>query len=162
MEPKTVLRQGKPPVMALQTKLSGFASGTEIVTADGLLPVEHLSKGDRVITRDGGMKAVTWVDATYVTTNAVVIAADALGFAKPESRLVLPEGQHLLLRDWRAKALYGANVVGVPAWRLVDGEYIRRVGPRSLRLYRIGFDAQHTVYAGGLELFAHTETFDIA
>lgn len=162
MEPKTVLRHGKPPVLALQTRMTGFVSGTEIVTSDGLLPVEHLSKGDRVITRDGGMKQVSWVDAVYITTNAVVIAADALGFAKPASRVVVPEGQHLLIRDWRAKALYGANVVGVPAWRLVDGAYNRRVGARSLHLFRIGFETQHTVYAGGLEMLTHNEAFDLA
>ena len=161
MEPKTVLRRGAPPVLALRARLSGFVTGTEIVTANGLRAVETLAAGDRIITRDGGMKRLAWVDEAYVTTNSVIIAADALGFAKPESRLVLPDGQRLLIRDWRASVLYGSNVVGVPAWRLADGEYIRRAGPRSLRLVRLGFETQHTVYAGGLELLAHTKRFEL-
>ncbi|MEM8633295.1 MAG: Hint domain-containing protein [Pseudomonadota bacterium] len=157
MEPKTVMRRSEAPILALRAKLSGFSAGLSIVTGDGLLPVEHLQPGERVVTRDGGMQRVSWIEALYVTTFAVRISPDALGHTRPEGRLVLPEGQPILIRDWRAKVLYGASVVGVPAWRLADGEYVRRIGPRSLRLYRIGFDRQHTIYAGGLEMLAQTK-----
>ena len=34
---------------------SGLCAGTTIITLDGEMPVEHLSVGDRVITRDSGM-----------------------------------------------------------------------------------------------------------
>ncbi|MEM9438186.1 MAG: Hint domain-containing protein [Pseudomonadota bacterium] len=160
MENKAALRTSPTPILALRAKLSGFAAGTDIVTGDGLLPVEHLSPGDRIVTRDGGMQRLSWVESLFVTTFAVRFSTDALGHNRPEERLLLPEGQRLLIRNWRAKVLYGGNVVGVPAWRLADGEFIRRVGPRSLQLYRLGFERQHTIYAGGLELLAHTKRFE--
>ncbi|MEM9238478.1 MAG: Hint domain-containing protein [Pseudomonadota bacterium] len=162
MEPKPDIRTGPTPILALRKKLSGLAAGTDVVTADGLIPVEHLTAGDRVVTRDGGMQRAIWIESHFVTTFAVRFAADALGHNRPENRLILPEGQRLLIRDWRAKALYGGNVVGVPAWRLADGEFISRVGPRSLYLYRVGFERQHTIYAGGLELLAHTKRSKIS
>ena len=157
MEPKTVTRLSERPILALRTRLAGFVAGTSIVTGDGLLPVEHLTAGDRVVTRDGGMQRLSWVETLYVITFAARISPDALGHGKPEERLIVPEGQRLLIRDWRAQAIYGGSVVGVPAWRLADGEYIRRIGPRSLRLFRLGFERQHTVYAGGLEMLAQTK-----
>lgn len=157
MEPNAVSRGAVAPVLALHAKLSGFTSGTPIITADGLIPVEHLTTGDRVVTRDGGIQKVSWIDAIYATTAAVQISPGALGHGRPETRLTLPEGQRLLIRGWRAKALYGGPVVGVPAWRLAEGQFIRRVGPRSLRLFCVGFERQHTVYAGGLEMLAQTK-----
>ncbi|MEO1797698.1 MAG: Hint domain-containing protein [Pseudomonadota bacterium] len=160
-EQKSVARHRPPPILALKTKLSGLVSGTDIVTADGLIPVQHLSEGDRIITRDAGMQRLAWIEALYVTTGAVRIEPSALGHSKPEETLTLPEGQRLLIRDWRAKALYGANVVGVRVARLVDGGFVRSLGPRTLQLYRLGFQRQHTIYGGGLELMAHTTRFAI-
>ena len=159
MEPKSAMRHSEEPRLALRSKLSGFAQGARVVTADGRLPIEHLTAGERIITRDGGMQRLSWIDSAYVTTHAVRIAPQALGHSKPEERTVLPEGQRLLLRDWRAKAMYGHSVVGVPAFRLADGDYVRRIGPRSLRLFRLGFERQHTVYVDGLEMLAHTAPF---
>jgi len=161
MEPNTGSRAAQVPVLALRAKLSGIVTGTDVVTGDGLIPVEHLSAGDRVITRDGGMQRLAWVQSLLVTTFMVKIGVDALGHNRPEAPLMLPEGQRVLIRDWRAKALYGGTVVGVPAGRLADGTVIRRVGPRSLRLFRLGFERQHTIYAGGLELLAHTKRLAI-
>ncbi|WP_417247718.1 Hint domain-containing protein [Celeribacter sp.] len=40
---------------------AGIAAGTLIVTADGVLPVEYLEPGDRVVTRSG-MRALLDVD----------------------------------------------------------------------------------------------------
>ncbi|MEM1375310.1 MAG: Hint domain-containing protein [Pseudomonadota bacterium] len=157
MEPNAVSPGTTTPVSALDKKLSGFTAGTLIITADGLIPVEHLTPGDRVVTRDAGMQRVTWIDAVYATTAAVRIVPCALGHAKPEERVTLPEGQRLLVRGWRAQTLYGAPLVGVPVWRMAAGQFIRRLGPRSLRLFRVGFEQQHTVYVGGLEMLAHTK-----
>jgi len=39
----------------------GLSAGTEVLTADGALPIEFLSPGDRVITRSG-MKVLRGVD----------------------------------------------------------------------------------------------------
>jgi len=43
---------------AVKTLESGICAGTTIMTLDGEIPVEHLSVGDRIITRDSGMSII--------------------------------------------------------------------------------------------------------
>ncbi|MEM9853874.1 MAG: Hint domain-containing protein [Pseudomonadota bacterium] len=161
MEPKTVSRRSDGPVLALRAKLSGFCEGTPIVTRDGLLPIEHLHIGDKLVTRRAGLQALAWIEALFVTTFAVAVAPGAMGAGKPESEIMLPEGQRFLIRDWRAEALYGGQAVGVPAWRLADGTSLRRLGPRTMRIFRLGFERQEVIYSGGLQLLAQTKRFTV-
>ena len=62
--------------------------------------------------------------------------------------------QRLLIRDWRAQAFGGASQALMRADMLVDGRFVRDLGMRRLRLFRLEFDAAHVIYAGGLELAA--------
>lgn len=156
MEPKTVLRRGDAPILALRAKLSGFPTGTEIVTSDGLMPVEHLSAGDRVVTRDGGMQTLRWVESAFVTTFACRVSAGAFGRERPSCDLTLPEGQRIFLRSGTVPSSFGTTAAGIAAWRLADGHGIRRVGPRAMRLFRLGFDRHRTVYADGLEMISQS------
>ena len=68
--------------------------------------------------------------------------------------VVLPEGQQILVRDWRAKALFGLREALAPAASLVDGEFITSEGLMTMVLYELQFDAPHVVYVDGLELGA--------
>ncbi|MGO4914152.1 Hint domain-containing protein [Pseudogemmobacter sp. W21_MBD1_M6] len=38
--------------------MTGFTAGTMITTLDGLIPVEWLRAGDRILTRDRGFQPV--------------------------------------------------------------------------------------------------------
>ncbi|MCR8723607.1 Hint domain-containing protein [Frigidibacter sp. ROC022] len=128
--------------------VTGFSAGTLILTLDGELPVEHLGVGDRVITRSGA-RAVTGVSAEMVK-GAFTVRPHRLGHDRPEATMSLGPGQELLLRDWRARALYRQDQARIPVARLVDGEYITRAaGP--LRLFRLEFAQDEVIYAGGLE-----------
>lgn len=129
----------------------GIASGTVLATLDGYLPVDFLEPGDRVVTRDG-MRVLRAVRVRRYSGPAVAIRAAALGHDRPEQDLVLPAQTHVLLRDWRAGALYGADQAMVPVSRLVDGEFITATSVRSLRLYELAFDTPQVVYAEGVEL----------
>jgi hypothetical protein len=129
--------------------LTGHGAGTLVMTLEGEIPVEHLSVGDRVITRSGArtLKAV----AARLVKGAFVIAPHTLGHDRPEAEVAVGPTQKLLLRDWRARALYDRDQAQVPVARLVDGEYISAAaGP--VRLWRLGFDREEVIYAGGLEL----------
>ena len=58
----------------------GVARGTYVMTARGEMPVERLSVGDRVITRDHGMQAIRWIgsEKKHVTAeNAPVLLKKA-------------------------------------------------------------------------------------
>ncbi|WP_147125382.1 Hint domain-containing protein [Shimia ponticola] len=154
MEHRTAAaRQGS--ILVMEQPVSGIPLGTEIATADGILPIEHLTLGDRVITREYGMQSLTWVGHRYVTCDAVRLSENALGNGRPAQRMFLPSGQRVLVRDWRAKTLYNTRTAGVRAQRLVDGTYVRDVGARNLRLFYLGFERSCTVYAGGFEMLSH-------
>ncbi|WP_299628322.1 Hint domain-containing protein [uncultured Tateyamaria sp.] len=154
MKPKTVgrIESGKTPQLRTEFTHVGLVAGTILLTADGEIPVEYLSAGDRVITRNAGMVALTSVQSTRITTEAVAIAAGSLGDTRPEHNVMLPAAQMVLVRDWRAKALRGASQAVMPAGCLIDDEYITSLGPREMTLVQLGFDAPHVVYADGLEL----------
>lgn len=129
----------------------GIASGTVLATLDGYLPVDFLEPGDRVVTRDG-MRVLRTVRVHRYSGPAVTITASALGHDRPEQDLTLPAHTQVLLRDWRAGALYGAGQALVPVSRLVDGEYVFETRAIGMRLFELCFDSAQIVYAEGVEL----------
>jgi hypothetical protein len=130
---------------------TGIAAGTVVLTLDGALPVDFIEPGDRIITREG-MRVVREVRVTRYSGPAIRIAAAALGRDRPEQDLILPAETPVLVRDWRAEALFGARSAVVPVERLADGEFIAPVAALSLRLYDLRFDSPQVVYAEGLEI----------
>ncbi|WP_347313090.1 Hint domain-containing protein [Defluviimonas sp. SAOS-178_SWC] len=133
------------------TKVRGIAAGTVILTLDGALPVEFLNPGDRIITREG-MRVVREVRVSRYSGAAIRVSAGALGHDRPEQDLVLPEETPILIRDWRAEALFGTAQALVPIARIADGEFIAPASVLSMRLYDLRFDTPQVVYAEGLEL----------
>jgi hypothetical protein len=132
--------------------VTGVPAGTGILTLDGSLPVEHLTPGDRVITRRGAMRLLA-VSVTVVRDAAMMrIAPGALGHDRPDRPLHLPARQPVLLRDWRAPALFGMGQAMVPAARLADGAFVAPVTLPEVRLFALHFDAAEVIYADGVEL----------
>ena len=130
----------------------GVIAGTMVLTLDGELPVQFLAPGDRVITRSGA-RVLTGIEVSVLHGAEMVrISASALGHDRPEADLFVAPSQPILVRDWRAKALYGTDVAMVPAQRLADGDYIRKETVAEVRLFTLRFAREEVVYAGGLEL----------
>ena len=154
MKPKTVGRAsgGISPQQRTCISHVGLVAGTIVLTSDGEIPVEFLSPGDRIITRNAGMVALNAIETEKVKVEAVRINAGALGHIKPPHTVMLPAAQTVLVRDWRAKALGGAAQAVMPAGCLVDDEHITSLGPRQMVLVKLGFDAPYVIYADGLEL----------
>ncbi|MBR9892396.1 hypothetical protein GYB14_11910 [bacterium] len=159
MEPKTVRRDGTTggatvPARHIVTSqtLNALIAGTVVLTLEGAIPVEYLSPGDRVITRDSGTAMLSAIHSRKQRMKLVAIRAGTLGNSRPDSDAVLPATQEILVRDWRAKTLFGAERALVPAERLADGEFIRVIGTREVSVVELCFDAPHILYADGLEL----------
>lgn len=131
---------------------AGFASGSVVLTLDGETLIDTLQPGDRVITRDTGMSVLRHIAVQKQSARAVRIAADTLGQTRPGVDVMLAADQPVLIRDWRAKALFGAVQAMVPAAALVDGEFICDLGAQDLTLYQLTFDAPHVIYVDGLEV----------
>lgn len=164
MKPNTVMRElsGQMPPVRTEICHVGLVSGTLLLTADGEIPVEYLSPGDRIITRNAGYVALSAIESVRVSEEAVKIAAGSLGNTKPTHHVMVPAAQMVLVRDWRAKALRGASQAVMPAGCLIDDEFITSLGVREMTLVRLGFDAPYVVYADGLEVSVpamKTETF---
>lgn len=131
----------------------GVPAGAAIMTLDGALPVDHLYPGDQVVTRRGAQR-IDYISKIELPMAAclVEVTENALG-GRPDQPIRLPMAQRVLLRDWRAKALYGQAQACVPAGQLVDGTYIRLVeadGP--VTFYQISFGRPEIIHADGLEL----------
>jgi len=142
----------------LSQTLRGLAASTVVLTADGALPVEHLGAGDRIITRSG-LRLVRRVSVQAMRRAAMVrIGVDTLGVGRPDASVLVAPGQGILIRDWRAMALFGMALAMIPAMRLVDGELIRTEAASDVRLYGLHFDRDEVIYAGGLEIGCTPET----
>jgi Hint domain len=131
--------------------LAGIAGGTRIRTLDGVLPVEFLQPGDRIVTRSGAKRLVAVSVRQSRCLEVVRITASTLGHDRPGADLLIGPGQPVVVRDWRARALYGAEVAAVPSARLADGEFIRHE-THALHLYTLRFAEDEVIWAEGVEL----------
>ena len=154
MKPKTVGRDagGAFRPIDAHSLCHGLPVGLNINTRDGVLPVEHLSAGDHIVTRNGGMTELLGIHATTQSTRGVTFTAGCFGEDTPHDDLVLPSDQPVLIRGWRARMLFGQAQAMCAAGHLVDGEFIRDAGPRRFVLFRLEFDRPRVIYGNGIEL----------
>jgi hypothetical protein len=150
MNPKTDRRNSRG-IPALR-KDDGLLKGAIVMTLDGEIPVEHLTVGDRVITRDSGMARLTGIETRVVSCSTVRIKAGTLGHTRPERDVTLSGETRINIRDWRAEALFNAPQALVPAKRLADGEFITALPLRNRRQYHLQFERDHILYVDGLEI----------
>lgn len=130
----------------------GIACGTPILTLAGVLPVECIAPGDKVITR-AGARIVTAVDLAVVPEARVIrVAQGAFGPNRPAGDLHLSPRQPLLIRDWRDRAMAGLVRAVMPAEHLVDGGAICAETLPQARMITLHFADPQVVFAGGLEL----------
>jgi len=156
----TIVRQyetvsGNAPVQGPAAAQTGLMGRALIMTLSGECRVEALRPGDRVITRDSGTATLRHLRRRRVTSPVVHIKARSLGHNRPEGDAMLPAGQPVLVRDWRARALFGAAQALVPASRLVDGEFVTLQPDAAMTVYNLEFDNPHVLYVDGLELASH-------
>jgi hypothetical protein len=130
----------------------GVLAGTTVLTLDGMLPVEFLTPGDRIVTRAGARLLTSISVVARKQVDLVRIRASTIGHDRPEQDLYLSPGQPVIIRDWRAQALYGVPVAAIPAARLADGEFVCLETHRDVRLFTLRFDEDEVIYAEGLEL----------
>ncbi|MCT4684247.1 MAG: Hint domain-containing protein [Roseicyclus sp.] len=149
-----------PIAAALRVEDVARAEGTHalapcslVLTLDGALPAEHLYPGDRIITRHGARTLMS-ADRVFLPagTPIVMVTRNAFG-GRPDRDMWLPAAQRILIRDWRAKALYGQAQACVPAGQLADGDYVRlSTLEQDESCVALRFGRPEVLYADGLEL----------
>jgi hypothetical protein len=132
---------------------AALAPASVILTLDGALPVEHLYPGDKVITRHGA-RALVAIDRIALPAGSPIVEVTRNAFGgRPDRDIWLPATQRILIRDWRAKALYGQAQACVPAGQLVDGDYVRLTRlAQEVTCFALRFGRPEILYADGLEL----------
>jgi len=140
------------------TNVACFTAGALIDTVEGPVPVEKLRRGMRLHTYDNGNRPVRAVLRRRVDglgdLAPVHIAAGALGNARD---LVVSPAHRMLISDWRAQMLFGADEVLVSAANLVRGDLIYRVPTAEVTYYHILMDRHEIIFAEG----APTESFHL-
>ena len=131
---------------------TGLLQGSELLTLDGEIPVEFLSVGDKLITRDTGISKVLHIQRSTRAVHTIALAAGSLGHTRPDRDARLAGDQMVLIRDWRARALFRSDRALVAARTLVDGEFVTDLGEVETTIYQVFCDSPHILYADGLEL----------
>ena len=131
---------------------AGILRDAMVMTARGPRVVQRISRKDLIIVRGAGALPVRRIETASLVTHAVYVIAGSLGHRQIDRDTLLPSGQAVLVRDWRAQAFARCPEVMLPASALVDGEYVRDIGQTPMTVYRLYFDTPCVIYADGMEL----------
>lgn len=142
-----------------------FVRGTLIETKHGLVPVERLRAGDKILTRDGDFKSLCIpmnrkLCALEIHKNPklapVRIMAGALGIGLPNRDLLVSRQHRMLVSSKICERMFGTPEVLVAAIKLtiLPGIFIEPVG-RDVEYFHLLFDHHEVIFAEG----APTETF---
>ncbi|SIN96136.1 Hint domain-containing protein [Vannielia litorea] len=131
---------------------AGISASARILTARGERRLGDLEPGERIISRTSGMIRLAGLTRFDCEACPIALAPHALGNGRPSDLVHVSPAQKLLLRDWRAKLLFGSAAALAPAAALVDNGYITRT-PRltGMEMVTLHFDAPQILYIGMLE-----------
>jgi hypothetical protein len=129
-----------------------FLAGTHLTLASGKqIPVEHLSVGDVLLTRENGPQPVRWIG--FQTRRAVGAAAPVRiteGTLNTSRDLRLSPQHRLFIWQRRDELGTGRAEVMVKAELLVNGDTVLREEGGHVDSYQIVFDGHEIIYAEGI------------
>lgn len=157
MEPKTARRVTEVQASHSTPMLTaGICAETIVMTLEGEKPAHSLRPGQSLVTRDSGTAVLREIRLIRVESEMIRVKAGSLGHKRPPDDVSIAPGTEVLLRDWRAEALFGQKQSLVTAQRLQDGEFVALEPAAEITLAQLIFDSPHVIYAGGLELRCQT------
>jgi Ca2+-binding RTX toxin-like protein len=139
------------------TAVPCFVRGTMIATIGGLVAVQDLKEGDKIITRDNGIQEIRWIGSRKVAAvdkmAPVKIAAGVLG--SNERDLWLSPNHRVLRVGWDLDILFDTNEVLIAAKHLVGQQGVTQVSGGEVEYFHILFDNHQVILSNG----AWTESF---
>ena len=165
-----------PALPEFEEAFSALARGTLIETTTGLVAVEDLEPGAKVLTGERRTETVTWIGSmTLFPPHAIPglapvtmtrITADAFGQGRPMPDLMLGRQARIFLRGGRCLSA-GYEAAYAPAHNLIDGESIVEVTPVApVTMFHIVLSRHGSLRCAGIEVEsyhpgrAHAERFD--
>ena len=137
-----------------------FTPGTLIATDQGWRPVESLRRGQKIVTRDNGLKKIAWIgrrDVSYadLTEEAglrpILVRRGSLGAGRPSrDMLVSPNHRFLVRTPYR-----GGDEVLMAARHLIDRRGVFAANVLGVSYLHVLVDAHEVILANG----AWTESF---
>ncbi|MGR3759297.1 Hint domain-containing protein [Roseobacteraceae bacterium NS-SX3] len=141
------------------TDVTCFVRGTRIATPSGLVPVEDLAAGDKVVTAEGRHEPLRLVlrrklSAEEIARNPklrpVRITAGALGNGLPKRDLLVSRQHRMLVSSKIASRMFGQRRTLVAAIRLTALRGIREeTAARDVEYFHLVLDEHETVFAEG-------------
>ncbi len=135
-----------------------FTSGARIITPNGERPVEDLQAGDKVLTRDNGLREIRWIgrrdlcSAQLVRTpefQPILIRKGALGDNVPEHDMLVSPNHRMLLRHALAEVFFGEREVLAAAKNLTDVNGVDRAVVGNASYIHLMFDTHEVILANG-------------
>lgn len=157
------LKTSEKPVIAC------FTPGTKIATVKGEVPVERLVAGDRVVTRDNGVRVVRWtgqkkLDWRTLASNQhlkpILLRQGCLGRDLPERDLMVSPNHRVLVSNDRTALQFDEPEVLVAAKHLICGLPVRSIDSIGTTYIHFLFDQHQVVLSDGIwtESFQPTDT----
>ena len=143
---------------SLPNVVPGFTPGTVIATPTGEKPVEDLSVGDRVLTRDNGLQEIRWIGSTRLTARDLEVAPDlrpiliragALEHGLPEADIMVSPWHSVLIQSQSTRAFFDENEVLAAAGDLIDIEGVDVADVTDVTYIHFMFDRHEVVLSNG-------------
>ena len=141
-----------------------FTPGTLIATPKGEKPVESLTVGDRVITRDNGIQEIRWMGQRNLNAmelakarhmRPVLIRKGSLGNGLPERDMMLSPNHRVLVANDKTALYFDESEVLVAAKHLTGLDGVDEVEVGQVTYLHMMFDHHEVVLSDG----AWTESF---
>lgn len=135
-----------------------FTPGTRIATPQGARPVEDLRQGDRVLTRDNGIREIGWLG--HKTLNAadltraehlrpVLIRKGALGDGLPEREMMVSPNHRMLVSNDKTALYFAETEVLAAAKHLTGLPGVETVMAPRVTYIHFMFDQHEVVLSDG-------------
>lgn len=135
-----------------QVACVSFTRGTHITMASGeQRPIEDLSVGDRVLTRDDGVQAIRWIG--HSTVRAVGEFAPICiqaGTLNNDKDLIVSPDHRLFIYQREDRLGAGRSELLVKVRHLVNGDTVRVQDGGFVDYFQLLFDSHQIIYAEGI------------
>ncbi|MCP5086547.1 MAG: Hint domain-containing protein [Rhodobacteraceae bacterium] len=136
-----------------------FTPGTMIVAKPGLVPIETLSVGEKVLTRDNGFQEIRWIGTRSIPhsvlrsvekTRPIIIRKGAMGGGLPVQDLMLSPNHRVLINNEKLRWNLGLTEALGSSKHLVHNQGVMPVLPDSVTYIHMMFDRHELVLSNGL------------
>lgn len=141
-----------------------FTPGTLIATDRGHVPVETLARGDRIVTRDNGLKRIQWVGRRILSHSdlrlepeltPILVRAHAFGEGRPNRDMMVSPNHRFLVGGSYSPIALETEEALIAARHLVNQETVIKVSALGVSYLHLLCNQHEVILADG----AWTESF---